>query len=109
MDKRNRKDNNMCNCHKKQTQLYQELAQTMDMLIREHKAYKRQRKAIVDAINELADHVEEHEAILDEIYQYLAAHSQREQEQHKRRHKARHNRQHQERKRKMHRCDRCGR
>lgn len=99
----------MCNCHKKQTRMYQELAQTMDTLIREHKAYKRQRKAIVDAINELADHVEEHEAILDEIYQHLASQGQQEQKRHKQRHKAQHGRRDQERKQQRHCCKRCGR
>ncbi len=101
-------------CRRKEARLYQELAQTMEALMREHKAYKRQRKAIVDAINELAEQVEEHEAILEEIYTYLASQSRQERSR-EREAKRERKQKRQEPQRcqrctaKMHRCKRCGR
>ena len=88
----------MCNCRKNNNRMYQELAQTLDALIREHKAYKRQRKAIVDAINELAEQVEEHEAVLEEMYTHLA---EKEQKEHAERSRTQRKQRHQ--------CNRCGR
>jgi len=78
----------MCNCKKRDMQLYQELAQAMDQIMREHKAYKRQCKEIVNAINELSEQVEEHEAILEEMHNDLDQeehnHSKLDQQRHNR-------------------------